>query len=49
MKQIDMCACGGKCDGVCRKKNLTRERSPEYHINVRKDGMCPAAYKGSAK
>jgi len=30
------CACGGKCDGICREKHLRRKRK-NYNV-------CPSAY-----
>lgn len=34
-----LCACGGKCEGVCRKKNLYRQRT--Y------GSICPSAYSSN--
>lgn len=35
--KIDMCACGGKCDGQCKEENLHRQRQTLT--------KCPAHYE----
>lgn len=41
--RILMCACGGKCEGICRKQNLYRNRESNSK-DLGHNWPCPAAY-----
>jgi hypothetical protein len=40
-----LCACGGKCEGLCCEKNLHRVRTSKAMA----DHICPAAYEKPKK
>jgi len=46
MKDEYLCACGGKCDGVCKEKHLHRER---LKGTPKEFDLCPVASKPRSK